>query len=568
MKKRCLVCALALVMALSMFGAAGAVSFTDMEGHWAKESVTTWADRGIFAGQGNGLFNPEGTVTRAQAAQIFSQLLGLTETADISAFTDVAGDVWYAPAIAKCVQAGILSGVSATQMNPEGQVTREMIFSMFVRAMGITEEKTLNKTWADADKISGWALGALGAMVNRGYVSGVGAGVLAPGNVINRASISALLSSSIAVYADKAGETVSKAADAKGLILVAAGDVTVTGAADTVVIAQGANGGKANVTGAAVQELTVSAVGAEVRIKDSQASKVLVTGKNSRVIFEGSKADAVTVSGQGVVVSVDEGSTVENVTVAQSGTDAVIMGGGTVKNVTTSGNGTAVGTANTVVKVTEGTTGVKAGGKEVGGGQTVTTGEAVEVVIPSNPGTPTKPEEPTEGYTVRVSTPIGDTERTILDVKGFLEDFEWTKLTFETELGDVEVDITKSDKVVDVVVTDPSEGGAAWNWLSSLFEATLVEEEGSFSFTSDKVDLSVNPMYITMLTGAEVQFGSRKITVRSDVTMTPTLSDEQRANLAVLYVYHTGPNVDKYLADTIDSFNKTPATIKVEAPGV
>lgn len=392
MRRKLMTCVLALLVILGMTSIASAAAYSDMEGHWAEDAVSTWSEYGIFEGN-QGAFNPEGVVTRAQAAQIMSRLLGLNEAADISAYTDVAADAWYADAIAKCVQAGIMNGVSASTMDPDGELSREMFFVMFARALNIADEDALDKEYTDTQEISDWAAGAFNAMVNRGYVSGTSASELSPLATINRASIAAMLDKSISVYVTTAGEKVDVAAEENGLVLVAADDVTVNGAVDTLVVAQGADGGKVYVEQAPTTELLLNAANAEVLVKDSDTERVVITGKASRVILDGGKIGNVSVDAQAVgtelvvekgtavaAVSTDAADTkldvsgaVESVAVSESAVNATVSGSGTVSSVTTSGNDTKVDTIGTKVEVAEGTTGVTANGEDVAGGETVTT---------------------------------------------------------------------------------------------------------------------------------------------------------------------------------------------------
>ncbi len=234
MKKKLLAMLLSLCMVISLLPvtAFAANSYTDIDGHWAEEDIERWSDAGIVNGVAPGIFNPEGNMTRAEAAQVFTNLLQLTEKADISGFTDVAADDWFADAIAACVERGILTGVGDNQMNPNGSITREMFFVMFVRALGIPEEDTLEKSFDDSDEISSWAEGAVYALVNHEYVVGRTATDLVPQGEITRASVMALLNQTIVAYVTENG-TVEAAGD--GVVLVLADDVTVTGNADVTI---------------------------------------------------------------------------------------------------------------------------------------------------------------------------------------------------------------------------------------------------------------------------------------------------------------------------------------------
>jgi hypothetical protein len=157
---------------------------------------------------------------------------------------------WYENAISRCVEEGIMNGISDTQMNPNGVVTREQFFVMFTRALNISSESTLNKTFADASQIAGYASGSINALVNHGYVKGITTTQLGPKNNIDRASVAALLAQTCVGYVTSDG-TIT--ADKAGVVIDLASNVTVTGSADVTVIAtkEGAKVGFDNYTGTA-----------------------------------------------------------------------------------------------------------------------------------------------------------------------------------------------------------------------------------------------------------------------------------------------------------------------------
>lgn len=130
-------------------------------------------------------FSPTFTARRSPSWII---LLGLTEKADISNFTDVPAGAWYTDAIAKCVAAGILTGTSDTTISPLDPVTREQMFMTFGRAIGIAPVETTDVSLSDLEDVSDWAQGTVYALLEAGYVGGTGNNLLEPLANINRAS--------------------------------------------------------------------------------------------------------------------------------------------------------------------------------------------------------------------------------------------------------------------------------------------------------------------------------------------------------------------------------------------
>lgn len=251
MKRRFVAVLLSLCLILAFIPvSAMAVEFDDAQGHWAEAAIDRWSDAGVVSGVGNNDFDPEGEMNRAQAASVFSELLQLTDEADISNFTDIPDNAWYAGHIAKCVAAGIMAGMSDTTMEPETTLSREMFFTMFAQAMGIEREETSDVQFSDSGETSSWAVGYINALANRGFISGMGDGSVEPLSDINRASVMALLNQAIVTYAvDEGAQNV----DGTGIVLVLADNVSIT--ADepiTVVVAnEGATVSLAGATGGA-----------------------------------------------------------------------------------------------------------------------------------------------------------------------------------------------------------------------------------------------------------------------------------------------------------------------------
>ena len=89
-KKHVMALVLCLAMVLSLLPmTALAADYDDTDGHWAENEIDRWTEAGVVHGEGNGEFNPDGNMTRAEAAQVFVNLLKLKDKADITAYADV-----------------------------------------------------------------------------------------------------------------------------------------------------------------------------------------------------------------------------------------------------------------------------------------------------------------------------------------------------------------------------------------------------------------------------------------------------------------------------------------------
>ena len=237
-----LILVFAMTVSLLTVGASAVEpTYGDTAGHWAESSIERWSAYGIIQGS-NGLFDPNGQLTCAQLATILAKLLKLPAAKD-AGFTDNTADAWYYDAINRCAAAGILNGNGDGTVTPEAPISRERAMVMLARALGIEPiRKPDLAKYTDAAQVSAYAQGYVAALIEAGIVGGVTADELAPQANINRASTVTILDRAISTYADQAGATVK--ADGKGLVLVVAENVKITGAPEgtKIVVADGATG--------------------------------------------------------------------------------------------------------------------------------------------------------------------------------------------------------------------------------------------------------------------------------------------------------------------------------------
>nr|WP_168455137.1 S-layer homology domain-containing protein [Bacillus cereus]QEF20074.1 S-layer homology domain-containing protein [Bacillus cereus] len=101
---------------------------------WAEQSVNYLVDKQVLIGYPDGTFGSNVTLDRASAATILTKALGIEiDPKAKPSFTD-SQDHWGAPYIAAAEKAGIVKGEGNGIFNPSGKVTRAAMATMLVNA--------------------------------------------------------------------------------------------------------------------------------------------------------------------------------------------------------------------------------------------------------------------------------------------------------------------------------------------------------------------------------------------------------------------------------------------------
>ena len=404
MKKRLLSILLVVCMMITMVPAVSfAAEYGDTDGHWAESSIDRWSDYGVVEGM-DGLFLPDGDLTRAQMAAILTRLLNLPAATD-AGFSDVDASEWYATYINSCAKAGIMLG-SNGQARPNDTISRQESMVMIARALGIQPAANPDLSgYADSSSVADWAAPYVAAMTEKGIVNGTTDTTVGGTDEINRGSMVTILDRAITTVVTEPGATVE--ADGAGIIIVAAPNVTITGDATGVVVTP-ESGGNVTLDNATVEEAVVvmspettvtvgenSTVGVVSVTENAESAKVEVseTAKVDTVQTEAPSTE-LKVDGTVTDVAVGETATETKVDTGKNSTitnvenkaeNTTVTGSGKVENVTTSGNNTTVETGGTKVEAAEGTTGTTAGNKDVAAGESTTTEQKPATPAPSAP---------------------------------------------------------------------------------------------------------------------------------------------------------------------------------------
>ena len=214
----------AMLMGMMVVGASAASSsdFTDSDEITNIEAAQVMTALGVFEGTDSGAFDPNGTLTREQAAAIICRMLLGEDAEELTTnsvvFSDVSADRWSAGYIGYCAQQGILAGTGNGAFDPEGELTGLAFAKMCLVALGYN---------ADSEGYVGtdWAINVAADAVN----AGISPSGLVLANVISREDAAQMafqtLEADMVTYTGS-GSTSVTTPDGSSVV--------ITGAADTI----------------------------------------------------------------------------------------------------------------------------------------------------------------------------------------------------------------------------------------------------------------------------------------------------------------------------------------------
>lgn len=183
-------------IAVPQVGAA-AVTFSDVpESHWAYPFINALNQRGMLGGVGDGSFQPDQPVTRAQYATLLSEVLKGPRQSEIN-FSDVQASSWAAQPIEAAVRAGFLEGYPDQTFQPADLITKMEVILSLVNGLQLSkpqDPEAALQAFSDRDQVPEWARPALGAAAQADVVVNYpDVDRLRPDQPATRAEVAALL---------------------------------------------------------------------------------------------------------------------------------------------------------------------------------------------------------------------------------------------------------------------------------------------------------------------------------------------------------------------------------------
>ncbi|WP_171652113.1 Ig-like domain-containing protein [Paenibacillus foliorum] len=174
--------------------------------HWAKAPIEEASSRLLLSGVGQGRFNPDAQITRAEYITMLIQAMGLPKTADNqSLYEDVRSGDWYYANMAIAHKAGLLKWIEGNSLKPNAPITRAEMARATVAAAQYLKDGSLVDAdltelskFMDADKVSASERSDLAWCIEHGLINGTvdvmtGKSAIAPSEQATRAQAAAIM---------------------------------------------------------------------------------------------------------------------------------------------------------------------------------------------------------------------------------------------------------------------------------------------------------------------------------------------------------------------------------------
>lgn len=169
--------------------------FDDVKvGQWFYDSVIYATDKGWISGIGNNKFAPNDSMRRGDFCIMMARIDGANlDGYHVTRFKDVPDNSYYMKAIAYCADKGYVSGVGNGRFAPNATITREQMARIIANVKKLAPVNTPVKKFNDDAKISGWARPYIYACLNARILAGDNAGNVNPTQPARRAEAAAML---------------------------------------------------------------------------------------------------------------------------------------------------------------------------------------------------------------------------------------------------------------------------------------------------------------------------------------------------------------------------------------
>ena len=172
----------------------------DPEDTGVSDWLNTEDHMAYLEGYPGGIFGADRNMTRAEAAQMFYNLL-LDQNVSITvSFEDVEPDAWYAKAVNTLASMGMINGVGGNRYEPERNITRAEFTAIAMRFAKL--ETGGENRFSDVSK-DDWFYEIVVGSIKYGWINGYPDGTFQPNSTITRAEVTAITNRMLGRAADE-----------------------------------------------------------------------------------------------------------------------------------------------------------------------------------------------------------------------------------------------------------------------------------------------------------------------------------------------------------------------------
>jgi len=173
------------------------VRFSDVaDNFWAFDSIQALAAAEIISGRGDGSFDPDSEVSRAEFATMLVRAFNLISKPDEKPeFTDCRISDWFYPYIDAAISNDIVKGISATEFAPGASIRRQDACVMGHNVMVCKNYLKFfaGKEFNDRDAVASYAKDAVDMLSGSGVISGFVDGSFGPQKPLSRAQAAVII---------------------------------------------------------------------------------------------------------------------------------------------------------------------------------------------------------------------------------------------------------------------------------------------------------------------------------------------------------------------------------------
>lgn len=136
----------------NVYGTDESSAFDDVGFYWGRKDINRCVEKGIMVGMTDSTFEPKGYMTRGMLVTMLYRLAGKPSCSISHPFTDVSSTRYYAKPISWAYQNGIANGTSSTEFSPNEYITRTQAVRMIYRFATSYDSYSLPTTSFEAEQ--------------------------------------------------------------------------------------------------------------------------------------------------------------------------------------------------------------------------------------------------------------------------------------------------------------------------------------------------------------------------------------------------------------------------------